>query len=230
MILTLETFEKGKSSKGGWNKKQYVLLGISKLYNGWKLDIIGKDYPEETINQFLSLKDDHIPTVIIHPPKSLDPNNIILTKEIFFKGISRKGGWSNQQIAILGEPIPLVKGWMKRIIGKECTPYSIEQFLSVRNKNLNGCEVEVKNEYVDSIKVVNRDLLLNEQYAHPNWKSLRRILCRDNYRCNSCNRSLGPLHVHHTVYQKDKFIWEIEEEFLMTLCQTCHEKNPWPCF
>lgn len=227
MILTQDIFEKGKSSKGGWNKKQYVLLGIQKLYNGWKLDIIGKDYPEETINQFLLLTDDHLIKKIPDPPKSkepVNPNNIILTKELFFTGKSRNGGWGNKQIAALGEEIPLVKGWRKRLIGKECDPVAVKRFLFLKNKHLDEAEFENRKRYFDSIMVVNQDLSFNEQYHHPKWVNLRsRILYRDNYRCEACESKSRPLHVHHTVYQRDKFIWEIDENLLMTLCQTCHE-------
>jgi hypothetical protein len=74
------------------------------------------------------------------------------------------------------------------------------------------------------MRSINHDLPLDEQYRHPKWMNLRkRILYRDNYRCKACESKARPMHVHHTIYQIDKFIWEIEEKFLMTLCQTCHE-------
>jgi hypothetical protein len=75
------------------------------------------------------------------------------------------------------------------------------------------------NPFDDSLKVVSQDLPLAEQYAHPKWLSLRkRILFRDNYCCKACENRSGPLHIHHTIYQKGKFIWEVDEQFLMTLC------------
>jgi 5-methylcytosine-specific restriction endonuclease McrA len=229
MILTLEIFEKGKSTKGALNKKQQVLLGIPKLYPGWKSDIIGKDYSTEIIDQFLLLKDDHLIKRISpikqapEPKEPLDPNNVILTKELFFKGRSRNGGWGYGQVEALGEAVPLIKGWKKRLIGKEFTPEAIQRFLFLTNKHLDLGIPDI-HPYDDSLKVVSQDLPLAEQYAHPKWISLRkRILFRDSYRCKACESKSRPLHIHHTIYQKGKFIWEIDEEFLMTLCQTCHE-------
>jgi hypothetical protein len=86
------------------NKKQHVLLGIPKLYPGWKLDIIGKEYPVEIIDQFLSPKDHYlikgIPPIkqLPEPKEPLNRDNIILTKELFFKGRSRNGGWGYGQV------------------------------------------------------------------------------------------------------------------------------------
>jgi 5-methylcytosine-specific restriction protein A len=224
MILTLEIFDKAKSSNGALNKKQHVLLGIPKLYNGWKRDIIGKDYPEEIINQFILLKDDHV-IKAIHPNTPLNPNNVILTMELFYKGRSRKGGWNYQQVAVLGEAIPITKGWMKRLVGKECSASSIEQFLALTDAHFGNQKIKGKNEYGDSLKSVKSDVLVSVQYAHPKWKILRnRILYRDDYHCKACGSKAKPLHVHHTVYPQDKFIWEIEDHFLMTLCKSCHEQ------
>lgn len=59
MILTEEIFEKGKSSNNGWNIKQLRVFGIQTWKKGWKRSLIGKDFPEESINMFLALKDTH---------------------------------------------------------------------------------------------------------------------------------------------------------------------------
>ena len=59
MILTNDIFNLGKSSNNGWNGKQMKLLGIFKLYSGWRKDLIGKDFNENTIQEFISLKDFH---------------------------------------------------------------------------------------------------------------------------------------------------------------------------
>lgn len=60
MILTPQIFEQGKSSNNGWNNKQLALFGIVKPFKrGWRRRIIGQDFPEETIQKFLELKDFH---------------------------------------------------------------------------------------------------------------------------------------------------------------------------
>ena len=61
MILTNEIFEKGTSRNGAWSGKQLALFGIIITNNkGWKKTIIGHDWPKETINRFISLKDKHL--------------------------------------------------------------------------------------------------------------------------------------------------------------------------
>lgn len=57
--MTLELFNQGKSSKGGWNFTQVRLFG-EEMTKGWMNRIVGNDYPEETIMKFLELKDAHI--------------------------------------------------------------------------------------------------------------------------------------------------------------------------
>lgn len=59
MILTQELFNKGKSSNNGWNNEQLKCLGLTKTFKGWKNTIIGKDFPEEKLKEFIDLKDLH---------------------------------------------------------------------------------------------------------------------------------------------------------------------------
>lgn len=61
MILTIEVFKSGASVKGGYSYKQLTLLGVGcPLEKGWQYGIIGRDFPDETINQFIALKDGHL--------------------------------------------------------------------------------------------------------------------------------------------------------------------------
>lgn len=59
MIMSKQLFERGKSSNGGWNTEQVTLLGESMKNSGWAKRCVGKDYPEEIINEFIALKDAH---------------------------------------------------------------------------------------------------------------------------------------------------------------------------
>ena len=60
--ITDEFIEFGKSTHGGWTKKQLSLLGV--IYDespptGWKKKLIGKEIPLKNWNEFLLLKDCH---------------------------------------------------------------------------------------------------------------------------------------------------------------------------
>jgi 5-methylcytosine-specific restriction endonuclease McrA len=73
--------------------------------------------------------------------------------------------------------------------------------------------------------VINLDMSVEEQYNHNNWIDLKkRILQRDKYTCTICKKKYIELHVHHMIYPKGKFIWEIDEKFLIIVCKECHEK------
>ena len=53
--------EDGKSKNGGWSAKQVALFGET-LTRGWKGRIIGKDFPDKTIEEFLKLRNEHLNT------------------------------------------------------------------------------------------------------------------------------------------------------------------------
>lgn len=46
-------------------------------------------------------------------------------------------------------------------------------------------------------------------------------------------KALEGLNIHHTYYLKDKFPWEYEDDSLVALCESCHQKRhevPVPCY
>ena len=47
---------------------------------------------------------------------------------------------------------------------------------------------------------------------------------RDFFECNDCG-SEDNLEVHHIVYIKDYYAWEYPNNYLITLCGTCHENE-----
>ena len=62
MRLTEEILESGISRNGSWSNKQLKLFGVKvPLRSGWKDRIVGRFFPESTINKFLELKDAHLP-------------------------------------------------------------------------------------------------------------------------------------------------------------------------
>lgn len=48
---------------------------------------------------------------------------------------------------------------------------------------------------------------------------------RDNHICKSCGIKNVELHVHHQRYYKNQPPWLVENKYLITLCQPCHEKE-----
>lgn len=60
MILTKQIWQQGKSSRGGYSGEQVKLFGVNMKISGWKYNIIGHDWPEDTIKAFLDLKDAHL--------------------------------------------------------------------------------------------------------------------------------------------------------------------------
>lgn len=64
----------------------------------------------------------------------------------------------------------------------------------------------------------------SEKLKDPRWQKKRlEILQRDNFICCSCGDDGSTLHVHHIWYEKNKDPWEYENDYLLTLCESCHE-------
>lgn len=63
---------------------------------------------------------------------------------------------------------------------------------------------------------------MSEAYKHPKWQKKRlEILSRDNWACVACKDTESTLHVHHCLYHGE--LWEVPDEWLQTLCESCHE-------
>lgn len=62
-----------------------------------------------------------------------------------------------------------------------------------------------------------------ELLRDPRWQRKRlEIMQRDGWTCRSCGGSGSELQVHHKRYERGKPPWEIDERFLVTLCDECH--------
>ena len=65
----------------------------------------------------------------------------------------------------------------------------------------------------------------SEKLKRPEWQKKRlKILDRDNWECRFCDNKPKSLHIHHTKYSKGE-PWEIEDQYLITLCEDCHNKE-----
>jgi hypothetical protein len=61
VVITRELLEKGQSSRGGWSREQFALLGITwPPVPGWPERICGKELPDGTALRFLLLRDKHL--------------------------------------------------------------------------------------------------------------------------------------------------------------------------
>jgi hypothetical protein len=62
-----------------------------------------------------------------------------------------------------------------------------------------------------------------DRLKDPRWQRKRlEILSRDEWACQQCYEKEGQLHVHHLIYSNGD-PWDIEDKYLTTLCEDCHE-------
>lgn len=63
----------------------------------------------------------------------------------------------------------------------------------------------------------------SEKLKDPRWQKKRLdVFRRDGFACRDCGSTTRTLHVHHCHYEKGD-PWNTGEEFLLTLCESCHE-------
>ena len=64
----------------------------------------------------------------------------------------------------------------------------------------------------------------SELLKDPRWQKKRlEILERDGWRCGWCDSSTKTLHVHHKAYKPGCKPWEYENDWLMAVCEDCHQ-------
>ncbi len=63
-----------------------------------------------------------------------------------------------------------------------------------------------------------------QKLKDPRWQKKRlEIFERDNWQCQCCHDDENMLNVHHKRYPPNTEPWDCPNEFLITLCQDCHE-------
>lgn len=68
----------------------------------------------------------------------------------------------------------------------------------------------------------------DEKLLDPRWQKKRlAVFNRDNFTCQNkkCGNTERTLHVHHLAYLGNLEPWEYPDDMLLTLCDTCHEKE-----
>lgn len=64
-----------------------------------------------------------------------------------------------------------------------------------------------------------------EKLRDPRWQKKRlEVFKRDKFTCQICMDKESTLAVHHKKYVSGKEPWDYKNEFLITLCEKCHEK------
>lgn len=65
-----------------------------------------------------------------------------------------------------------------------------------------------------------------ESLLHPLWQQKRlRIFERDNWTCQSCGDKIKTLEVHHLFYMDLPCAWDYPDDWLITLCSDCHDRE-----
>jgi predicted GIY-YIG superfamily endonuclease len=54
-----------------------------------------------------------------------------ITKELLESGMSARGGWTREQLGLLGVPWPAPKGWKRAIIGQAIAPMHAQEFIAI---------------------------------------------------------------------------------------------------
>lgn len=63
-----------------------------------------------------------------------------------------------------------------------------------------------------------------EKLKDPRWQRKRlEIFQRDDFKCIWCKDSTKTLHVHHLKYERKNEPWDYNNEYLVTVCEYCHE-------
>jgi len=64
-----------------------------------------------------------------------------------------------------------------------------------------------------------------DKLKNPHWQRKRlEIMQRDDFTCQMCKDTETTLNIHHKKYFKDKEPWDIDNKYLITLCEDCHNE------
>ena len=65
----------------------------------------------------------------------------------------------------------------------------------------------------------------NEKLKDPRWQKKRlQIMERDDWKCSFCMNGKEMLIVHHKQYLDGNEPWDYPDNWLITICNSCHEK------
>jgi hypothetical protein len=157
--------------------------------------------------------------------QEINYESVELTADLFERAASSNGGFSYEQLALFGIDLPPKKGWKKILLGKLASREIVEEFIALKDKHLAQTR-RIAARQLPHFVSIDFPLPWREQYKHPNWQKMRLyILNRDNFTCQRCGSNHRLLHVHHTAYSRNGFIWDVDPATLKTLCEVCHSRE-----
>jgi hypothetical protein len=63
-----------------------------------------------------------------------------------------------------------------------------------------------------------------DQYKHPEWQKKRlEVIEKAGFKCQDCGATGKTLNVHHSLYLRDRKVWDYPIALLRCLCEECHE-------
>ena len=64
----------------------------------------------------------------------------------------------------------------------------------------------------------------SKKLRDPRWQKMRlEVMQRDEFACQHCSDGTSTLNVHHKEYERGRDPWDYPMEWLVTLCESCHE-------
>lgn len=65
-----------------------------------------------------------------------------------------------------------------------------------------------------------------DKLKDPRWQKKRlKVFERDNWKCRFCGNTDRNLQIHHTRYFPEFEPWDYESQYLITLCNKCHQSE-----
>lgn len=65
-----------------------------------------------------------------------------ITRELLEQGQSKAGGWSREQLRLLGVNWPPKRGWPAKIVGSEITDAEAARFLELNGAHLKSAKID----------------------------------------------------------------------------------------
>lgn len=100
----------------------------------------------------------------------------------------------------------------------------MEEYKKMEKSIINNRLIEIPDNPLEPKQHVTKNEY-SEQLKDERWRTLRlEVLKRDKYECQLCMSKTTNLCVHHKKYVNNKKAWEYPLNYLITLCDKCHNK------
>jgi hypothetical protein len=106
VVMTQDIMDAAKSRHGGWSNAQFRALGVFKFTpKGWKKQLIGKEYTENAMQEFLDLRNKHLTGKPCRKKRSKFKNKkvrfIPVAEPLTWKEQYRHPNWQRRRLQIL---------------------------------------------------------------------------------------------------------------------------------